>query len=259
MNPLDILKPFLISCLIFIPFERVLAFRPEQKIFRRGWETDLIHVMATGYLIKFGAVLLFTLCLSFLNGLVPESVHAAVAAQPFWLAFLEVLLIADLGFYWVHRAFHAFPLLWKFHAVHHSIEEMDFLAAHRVHPFDQILTRSATLLPVFAFGFAPEVILLWMALYHGQSLLLHSNVKLGFGPLRRIVALPVFHHWHHARHPEAVDRNFAGQLSLLDLLFGTLHLPQGKVPEKYGIDMPVPGSYLGQLAHPFRRAQKAPA
>ncbi|MCE9508166.1 MAG: sterol desaturase family protein [Alphaproteobacteria bacterium] len=255
MNPLDILTPFLIACLVFVPVERVLAFRPEQKIFRRGWGVDLTHVMVTGFLIKAGTIVLFALSAAFLEKQIPAHLRAAVAAQPFWLAFLEVLLIADLGFYWVHRAFHAIPLLWKFHSVHHSIEEMDFLAAHRVHPLDQILTRSATLLPVFALGFSPQVILLWTAVYHAQSLLLHSNIKLGFGPLRRIIALPVFHHWHHARHPEAVDRNFSGQLSLLDLLFGTLHLPPGKVPEKYGIDAPVPGSYLGQLAHPFRYRQ----
>lgn len=256
MNPLSILWPFLIACLVFIPFERLLAFRPEQKIFRRGWLTDLTHVFVTGSLIKLGSILLFALCAVSLERLAPSALRDAVAAQPFWLQFLGVLLIADLGFYWVHRAFHAFPLLWKFHSVHHSIEEMDFLAAHRVHPVDQILTRSATLLPVFALGFSKEAILAWTVMYHAQSLLLHSNVKIGFGPLRHIIALPVFHHWHHANHPAAVDRNFAGQLPFLDFLFGTLHLPPGKAPEKYGIDAPVPESYLGQLAHPFRRRRK---
>jgi sterol desaturase/sphingolipid hydroxylase (fatty acid hydroxylase superfamily) len=254
MNPVDLIKSFLIVCLVFIPFERVLAFHPGQKIFRRGWATDLIHVVATRFLVLLGTLLLFALCLALLEGLVPKSVRAAVAAQPFFLAFLEVLLIADIGFYLAHRAFHAFPLLWKFHSVHHSTREMDFLAAFRVHPVDQILIRSATLLPVFALGFAPEVILFWMVLYRWHSLLVHSNVRIGFGPLRRIIALPVFHHWHHAHHPEAVDKNFAGQLPLLDLLFGTLHLPQGEMPEKYGIDAPVPGSYLGQLSYPFKGA-----
>ena len=63
-------------------------------------------------------------------------------------------ILADLGFYTVHRLFHKIPWLWKFHAVHHSIEEMDWLAADRVHPIDQIFTKGASLLPVFALGFA---------------------------------------------------------------------------------------------------------
>jgi sterol desaturase/sphingolipid hydroxylase (fatty acid hydroxylase superfamily) len=136
--------------------------------------------------------------------------------------------------------------------VHHSIEAMDWLAAHRVHPIDQILTKSASFLPVFALGFAMEPILIFALLYQWQSLLIHANTRIGFGPLRWIVASPHFHHWHHANDAAARDKNFAGQLSLLDLCFGTLHLPR-RAPERYGIDEAMPRSYLGQLAYPFAR------
>jgi sterol desaturase/sphingolipid hydroxylase (fatty acid hydroxylase superfamily) len=156
-----------------------------------------------------------------------------------------------LGFYLVHRAFHKVPWLWRFHAVHHSIEEMDWLAAHRVHPIDQILTKGASLIPIFALGFASEPMFLFAVMYRWQALLIHSNVRIGFGPLRWIFASPQFHHWHHANHREAFDTNFAGQLSLLDLLFGTMHLPGRETPRLYGTDDPVPGDYVGQLAYPF--------
>ena len=54
-----------------------------------------------------------------------------IAFQPLAHTSVLVLLIADLGFYIAHRMFHMVPFLWRFHSVHHSIEEMDWLAAHR--------------------------------------------------------------------------------------------------------------------------------
>ena len=85
---------------------------------------------------------------------VPDAWRTAIAARPIWLQVITVVIIADLGFYLAHRLFHAVPWLWHFHAVHHSIEEMDWLAAHRVHPVDQIVTKGASLVPVFVLGFS---------------------------------------------------------------------------------------------------------
>ena len=91
-----------------------------------------------------------------------------------------------------------------------------------------------------------------MILYGWQSVLIHSNVRINFGPLRWLLASPEFHHWHHSRDREARDKNFAGQLPLLDLLFGTSYMPPGRMPSKYGLDQPVPATYPAQLLYPFR-------
>jgi sterol desaturase/sphingolipid hydroxylase (fatty acid hydroxylase superfamily) len=246
-------KDLLLVCVIFVPLERLLALRPEQKIFRSGWQTDVGHLFATGLLIKFGLAVAIVAINGAAERVVPAGLRAAVAAQPLWLQFVEVLFLADLGFYLAHRAFHAVPWLWRIHAVHHSIEALDWLAAHRVHPIDQILTKAASYLPVFVLGFSIEAILLFAVLYRWQALLIHSNVRVGFGPLRWVFASPQFHHWHHANCPEAIDKNFAGQLPVWDLLFGTLHMPDARMPARYGTDEPVPPSYLGQLAYPFTR------
>jgi sterol desaturase/sphingolipid hydroxylase (fatty acid hydroxylase superfamily) len=252
-------KELLLIVLIFVPLERALALRPEQKILRRDWVIDLAHLLATGFLVKLGLGFVIIGLIVGAERLVPAEWRAGVAAQPHWLQFVELLILADLGFYLAHRAFHAVPFLWRFHAVHHSIEAMDWLAAHRVHPVDQILTKGASFLPIFALGFAMEPIFAFAVLYQWQALLIHANTRIDFGPLRWIVASPRFHHWHHANHVEARDKNFAGQLSVLDLCFGTLHLP-AHPPERYGIDEPMPRSYLGQLAYPIARgAAAAPA
>jgi sterol desaturase/sphingolipid hydroxylase (fatty acid hydroxylase superfamily) len=79
--------------------------------------------------------------------------QALVASQPVVLQVLEVILVADLVEYAVHRAFHAAPILWRFHAVHHSSRALDWLAGSRLHVVDIVATRGASFLPIFLLGF----------------------------------------------------------------------------------------------------------
>jgi sterol desaturase/sphingolipid hydroxylase (fatty acid hydroxylase superfamily) len=250
---MEFLKSILLTAVIFIPLERVLAMHLGQKVLRRDWFNDLVYWVANGQIIGLALSALISGVVIASGWLVGTSVHEAVSAQPYWLQFIEALILSDIGFYFTHRAFHTFPWLWRFHAVHHSIEELDWLAAARVHPIDQIVTKGVSLLPVFALGFSDVVIAAYMFLYAWQSVLIHSNVNIKFGPLRWVLASPEFHHWHHSKSQETRDRNFAGQLPFLDVLFGTLHMPAGQLPSSYGIDTPMPQNYLLQLAHPFRR------
>jgi sterol desaturase/sphingolipid hydroxylase (fatty acid hydroxylase superfamily) len=250
MDPLG-LKFILISFLIFVPLERLFAFHPEQKVFRGGWGNDVIFLLLNGLVIKLGLFLVIVVSILAGARVVPASFQAMVGGLPYWVQIPLVILISDLGFYWIHRMFHAVPWLWRFHAIHHSIEELDWLAASRVHPVDQILTKGVSLVPVFALGFSEWVIGAYALLYQWQSVLIHSNVRIGFGPLRFLFASPEFHHWHHSNHREARDRNFAGQLSFLDALFGSLHLPRGQKPTTYGLDRPMPQRYVLQLLYPL--------
>jgi sterol desaturase/sphingolipid hydroxylase (fatty acid hydroxylase superfamily) len=129
---------------------------------------------------------------------------------------------------------------------------MDWLASGRLHPIDQVFTRSCVVLPLFCLGFSRATFGAFLAVTTLQAIFIHANVRFRFGPLRWIIATPEFHHWHHANDPGAYNTNFAGECPLVDLLFGTLHLPKGRMPERYGIDDPVPDGYLHQLAWPFR-------
>lgn len=255
-------KALLIAALIFIPLERVVGLRKEQRVLRKHWLNDLFYAFVNPILIKGGLIVVFAVILGNVIDYIPGGLHEAIRSQPLWLQVIEVFVIADLGFYLAHRAFHAVPVLWRFHAIHHSIEEMDWLAAHRVHPVDQIATKAASLLPVLALGFSGSAILIFAVVYQWHALLLHANVHIPFGPLRWLVASPQFHHWHHGNQPEAYNTNFAGQLPFIDWLFGTLHLPRTGTPEKYGVDEKVPTNYLGQFAYPFiqkRRRHRAEA
>ena len=104
-------------------------------------------------------------------------------------------------------------------------------------------------------GFDAVPIAISAGIYFWHSILLHANVRLSFGPLRWVIASPVFHHWHHAARPDAQGKNFAGQLSVLDKLFGTMYMPAGQTPERSGLDEPVPNTYISQMLYPFKLAR----
>ncbi len=243
-------RGILIMALIFIPLEQIIPLHAEQKTTRKAWANDVFYLLFNGIPIKLCFMMIMIAAMATTDAVIPQSFHAAVTSQPLWLQVIEVTIIADIGFYLAHRTFHAVPWLWRFHSVHHSIEEMDFLAAHRIHPVDQIITLIASLLPVYAMGFSPMAVAVHALIFHWQSLMIHSNVKLDFGPLKWLVASPHFHHWHHANEKHAYDKNFAAQLPFIDAIAGTLLMPS-RAPLAYGCDDPVPELYHQQMLYPL--------
>jgi sterol desaturase/sphingolipid hydroxylase (fatty acid hydroxylase superfamily) len=238
--------------LIFVPMERMWPLR-QQKIFRSGWQTDLTHFFANHVLIQVLAFIsIIPVQLAF-SAMVDGPIQRAIASQPFWLQFLEILLAVDLTSYWVHRAFHRLPLLWRFHAVHHSVEEMDWLAGSRLHLVDTVVTRLFGFLPIFLAGFSSAAVFAYVIFVSFHAVYIHANVSHEWPLLRRIITTPEFHHWHHAAEEEAVDKNFAVLLSFIDSIFGTAYRP-GRWPSRYGvIGAPPPPTFIGQLIDPFRK------
>ena len=105
--------------------------------------------------------------------------------------------------------------------------------------------------PVLLLGLNPLITASTAPVLTLYAIFLHANVNWDFGPLRSIIATPVFHRWHHSRDREAWDKNFAGLLPLWDILFGTYYMPRDRYPENFGINEPMPAGYLGQLWEPF--------
>lgn len=239
----------LILMLIFIPLERLVPNRAEQPVLRRHWFNDSVYLVVNSIVIRIGFVALIGLVMAGARGGVPDAVGIAIRAQPVWLQAIAAIVVADVGFYAAHRLFHAVPALWRFHSIHHSIEELDWLAAHRVHPVDQIVVSAVSLVPVFALGFSAPAVAILTFTYMLQSHLIHANTRIRFGPLRFVLASPLYHHWHHAN-DGARNSNFSAQLIFMDWIFGTLRLPD-TMPERYGVDDPVPTDYVRQLAYPF--------
>lgn len=241
---------------IFVPLERLLPLR-HRRVLRRGWRTDLVHYLVNGAALKVGLIAAVTVTGGVLHALVPTPLRTAIAASPGWVQIVAGLAISAVGDYAGHRAAHEIPLLWRFHRVHHSIREMDWLAANHLHPVDETFIRSAAVLPLYAFGFGQVSLGAFVLLITLQAVFIHANVDVKLGPLRWLTATPQFHHWHHARDPQARNRNFAGEFPILDVVFGTLHLPIDRWPTSYGLDEPEPDGYLRQLAWPLRAHRAA--
>ncbi|WP_377827426.1 sterol desaturase family protein [Bradyrhizobium lupini] len=250
MDELFGLSRFVLTLLIFVPIERLFAARP-QKIFRRGLLTDMAFQFLNGWLIIVGVIAVVTMAIVVNQSILPSVVKQAIDRLPYLVQFVLVILIGDLGVYWTHRILHAVPAMWHIHAVHHAVEELDWLAAVHQHPLDVVFMKAGSLFPLFALGFSSEAIGTYILVYYWQAYLVHANVRLNYGPLRYILVSPEFHHWHHSSEMEARDKNFAGMFSFYDLLFGSVYLPKGQKPKTFGVDRAMPSGYLALLAHPF--------
>lgn len=245
-----------IAVAVFVPLEMLRPAYPGQRRFRRHWLNDVVFLLGNGFFVRAGYALLFALFLPGFSRLLPDGLTGFVVSQPLWVQLPAAIIIGDIGMYAAHRMFHAVPFLWRFHAVHHSIEELDWLAAHRTHPLDQAISSGLSILPLLALGFSEAAMASYGLVYLLQSHLLHANVRLPFGPFARLVASPHFHHWHHANVPGSHDKNFSAQLTFMDWIFGTLHLPEA-LPARYGTDDDVPQIYPLQLLWPLTRERAA--
>ncbi|MCH5720946.1 sterol desaturase family protein [Niabella hibiscisoli] len=201
------------------------------------------------YLLWSGVVLWVLQYFSFwLDGVIPHTFRETIRQQPIWLQAVEVLFLSDLLIYWGHRLQHKVDFLWRFHKVHHSAEELDWLAAHREHPIDSIYTIGLINLPAFIFGFELEALALIVAFRGIWAIYIHSNVRLPIGKLKMLIGAPELHHWHHDK--ERDRGNYANISPLMDLLFGTYVCPPHE-PDSFGLKEQFPGSYAGQLLQPL--------
>jgi sterol desaturase/sphingolipid hydroxylase (fatty acid hydroxylase superfamily) len=242
-----------IAAAVFVPLERVFRLR-RQRRFRPGWRTDAVHFLLTHLLTQAATVVVAAPFVLLVRALVPAGLSDAVTAQPTALQVLELLLIVDVGAYWGHRLAHRVPWWWRLHRVHHSSEQLDWLAAARLHPLDAALTRTVAVVPAAAFGFGASPLGGAVVVLTAYAVLLHANVRWSYGPLRWVVASPHYHHWHHTGDVEGRDRNFSGFLPVVDVVFGTAGRPDGASwPGRYGADAPVPPGWFGQMVQPLRR------
>lgn len=248
----------------FVVLERVFGRRPPRPLLDRSRAVDVAH----GCIAQpAGRAIALVAALAAVVAWLPLVVVARAAARlsPFALERLPValqavvaLVLADFVSYWIHRAFHHVPALWRLHAVHHSSRELDWLSSLRNHPLAEALARALGAVPLVVVGVDPKVVAGIAPLLGLWAILLHANVPWGFGPLRWVIATPLFHRWHHSAVREAIDKNFAGLFPVWDLLFGTWYVPvdaAGRTiePTVFGVaDGSAPEGFVAQLVEPLR-------
>ena len=242
------------AVVIAIALEYALPFRPAWLRSHGDLRTDVAHLAITSNVVT-AVRTAVTIGFVTLIGLVgPASLAAWPTAWPLWAQVALITVIQGFFGYWVHRAHHGLPILWRLHAVHHSAPRVYWLNQARVHPIESILD-GLTLLPLLLLG-APERALLVFTAFSGMHLTLqHANIDLRLGPLNWIVSLSELHRWHHSRVRSEADANYGGILVIWDVVFGTRVLPADREPPAdpglTGLTG-YPTGYLGQIASPFR-------
>ncbi len=246
----------LLPILLLWPLERLFpAYR--QPLWRSDTHLDVLYLLCMpairGALL--GLVLLIALACGLSTAGWLRDGFGPLGAQPVWVQVILFLVLFDLSSYWVHRWFHGVAL-WKFHAIHHSSRQLDWLSTVRHHPINDVSLRIGQSLPVLLFGLSPQVVAWCLPLMTLHSLLIHANLSWTFGPLGWLVVSPAYHHWHHTTRAEGRDKNFAELCPLWDVLFGTYFHPADRHPTPFGIDdVHFPSDFLGQILYPFRRTK----
>ena len=245
----------LLTGLVFIPVETLFPHRADQGIFRYEWREDLFYYFVSSMMVQLLTWLSFIPANTLLAVTSWSEFRAWVAALPFVVQFIAIMFLTDLVQYWVHRQFHRIPALWRFHAVHHSAQHMDWMAGARMHFLEILILRGTTVIPMIVLGFSQSAVNAYILVVYLYATFVHSNLGWRFGILEKFLVTPRFHHWHHGIEKEAIDVNFAVHFPLFDRLFGTHHMPEdGRWPEGYGIGgHPVPKGYWRQFLHPFKR------
>jgi sterol desaturase/sphingolipid hydroxylase (fatty acid hydroxylase superfamily) len=147
-----------------------------------------------------------------------------VVAVPPWLAVVLGLIAFDLGKYLQHRLFHAVPLLWRFHQIHHSDLDVDCGTALRHHPGEVVLTEAFDLALIALVGVPPLAVLAGFTLAGAASLFNHANIAVSPAVdrvLRWVLVTPDMHRIHHSVDMGESNRNFANFLPWWDRLFRT--------------------------------------
>ena len=245
-----------ILAFIFIPLEGFFAKYPDQKILRVGWVTDMKYFMVSHIGIQLFTFLTVMPIQYWITHLPNNPIVPYVQAQPIWLQFIELLIVVDFVVYWLHRAMHEVNFLWRFHAIHHSTEHMDWLASSRLHVVEVLMTRFLATLPIFLLGFHTSAVFAYLIFISIHAIFIHSNVRFRFPYLRWIIATPEFHHWHHSSEKPAIDKNYAAFIPVYDLIFKSVYMPN-HLASVYGtVGYKIPNSFVKQFTWPFKRYTK---
>jgi 3-mercaptopyruvate sulfurtransferase SseA/sterol desaturase/sphingolipid hydroxylase (fatty acid hydroxylase superfamily) len=247
--------------------EALFPWRKNQPIIRKDFWLDAFYMYFNFYIFK---IIIFAACSNvvayWFTNMIGGDIESLALFDMSGLHWAVQLLIFFVGVdfiqWFTHVMLHRFGFLWRFHKVHHSVEQMGFAAHLRYHWMENVFyTPMKFLMMMFIGNFDPEqaFVVYYVSIAIGH--LNHANINLSYGPLKYIFNNPKMHIWHHAEDlPEARKNgvNFGISLSIWDYIFRTNYIPSDGRDIKLGFEglENYPKSFFGQLFSGFQRNKK---
>ena len=257
----------LLLSLIVWALEYCFPWRKNQKIFRKDFWLDGFYMFFNFFIFAIfisGFFSVLELLFSQIGWTMSSLALIDLSPYPVWAGLLIFFVINDFVQWFTHIMLHRFEFLWRFHKVHHSVEEMGFAAHLRYHWMENIFYKPLKTLAVMVVGgFEPSdaYMIHFIAVLIGH--LNHANIRLTFGPLKYILNNPVMHLYHHAKElpkGQMPGVNFGISLSLWDYIFKTNYIPQDQ-DGNYALGFDgveqFPKTFWGQVTYGFKPSSKA--
>ncbi len=242
--------------------EIVFPWRKYQKLIRKDFWLDAFYMFFNFFIF---AIILESVYILFetyftTHGLPMDKLALFSEQSPTWVIIVVFFVLSDFFQWFTHLLLHRYSFLWRFHKVHHSVEEMGFSAHLRYHWMENIFYKPLkTLALMLVIGAQPEhaFFVHFFSITIGH--LNHANVRITWGPLKYVFNNSVMHLYHHAKDLPAHrvnGVNFAISLSIWDYIFKTNYIPQDQ-DGSYALGFEgienYPKGFWGQLVSGFRK------
>ena len=220
---------------------------------------NIAHTLASKGTVQ--ALLLFSASIGLAKLVTPMSepvTHGLGEIWPRdWPLVIQVVMgvaVAEFGLYWAHRLAHEWMAIWRFHAVHHSVNKLWIVNTGRFHFVDSLISIVLGMTSLVIVG-APMEVLVWLsAITAFIGMLTHCNVDMRFGALSWWFNTPELHRWHHSRKIKEGNKNYGENVMLWDHIFRTWFNPQDRrSPVNIGINEYMPPRFVEQVMWPFRK------
>jgi sterol desaturase/sphingolipid hydroxylase (fatty acid hydroxylase superfamily) len=255
-----------LSMLVWL-LEIAFPWRKKQNIVRKDFWLDGFYMFFNVFLFSLAGWSVFSAfgSILFQKGLaalgVRDLVLINIESWPRWSQLIIMFVWVDFIHWNVHRLLHRKAFFWKFHKIHHSVLQMGFAAHLRFHFLETVMYKSLQYVPLALIGFGINDFFIVYVFSLAIGHLNHSNLRITYGPFKKVLNNPVMHLWHHAKKlPEgSYGVNFGLSLSIWDYLFKTDYIPNDNEYEPLGFKgvEKFPVSFIGQFVYPFIKTKGA--
>ncbi|MEV0768536.1 sterol desaturase family protein [Nocardia salmonicida] len=250
-NKLWLIALLMLAVAVSFAAERLLPYQADWNNSRGDTGRDTAHVFVNETLI-----LASVAAIPLLAAVAPGD-GIWPSGWPFVVQVLIAILVADFGITLAHYASHKIGALWRFHAVHHSVQRFYGLNGLMKHPLHQTIEMAAGVTPLLLVGIPVPVAAALSLAVAVQLLLQHSNADYRVGPLKHVLALSEGHRFHHLKWAGIGDVNFGLFTLLWDHLLRTYSYDPARRFSSADLGMAAkpdyPSGYFAQLAEPFTR------